>query len=1162
MGFVIEVTLTIPLWLARIGICLVLIGRRLRYGYAFRRIPLTRGQYAIVDPEDYERLAQYKWHANENGRTYYAARAVRGKNGRYRYHSMHREILPVGKGLFVDHINHDGWDNRKANLRPATRTQNCRNSLKRARKGWVSQYKGVAWRAKSQLWEALITVNYRHIFLGSFRTEVEAAQAYDRAALRYHREFACLNFPRKRYGPSRRQVLVALGVSVALALARWVRKWPGVCLTVRPATHTVAAMPKTLYIIDGHAHIYAAYYAPMRQQLTSPSGEPTKATYIFTMAMLGLIEREKPDMIVVAMDSKPPTFRHEMYAEYKANRPPMPEDMPVQVERIVEILDALRIPILRIDRYEADDIIGTLAKRAAADDIDVRICSKDKDLLQLLGERVSAFDIKSGKVTDPEVMREAMGIGPEQIVDCLALEGDTADNVPGVPLIGPKTARELIRTYGDLDQLYEHADEIKGKRGENLRSAKAQAYLSRKLVTLDCAVPIEIDYEKFRYEAPDRDKLGPLFAQLGFTRLLTQLGLKADSDAAGASSAEPATPDPLAPTESFRPDELASAKTVTHEYTLVDTPEAFASFVTALKQQKLFAVDTETTSVDAMRADLVGLSFCWETHRAYYLPVRGPLGATYLDLAKVREALAPILADESVKKIGQNIKYDLLVLRNAGMPIQGVYFDTMVASYCLDPGRSSHSMDNMARDYLNYECVPIVNLIGKGKNQLTFDMVDTAVASEYAAEDADVTWQLYAYLQPRLEAMPRIAKLFAEVEMPLVSVLAQMEYNGVSLDTALLRQMAGELSEALDFLDEQIYEQAGGVFNIDSPKQLAGILFDKLGLKSGRVGKAGRSTDASVLETLSDQHPIADLVLEHRTLSKLKNTYADKLAGMINPRTNRLHASFNQTVTATGRLSSSDPNLQNIPIRTELGRKIRAAFVPAKETDCILSADYSQIELRLLAEFSKDEALRAAFAADQDIHRFVASQVYNVPLEEVTGQMRSRSKSVSFGVIYGQGAFGLARATGMAPAEAKQFIEDYFARYGSIRAFLDQCIAKAKATGYAETILGRRRQIRDLDSSNGGRRALAERLAVNTVIQGSAADLIKVAMLNVQRKIDTEHLPVLALLQVHDELVFELPAAEAEAHAQWIAEAMTTALPLDVPLKVDVAYGPSWLSDK
>ena len=1155
-------TLTIPMWLARIGIRLVLIGRWLRYGYTFRKIPLTKGQYAIVDPDDYERLSKHKWHASEDVHTYYAARAKRGKDGKYHHCAMHREILSVGKGLFVDHINHHGWDNRKANLRPATRTQNCRNSIKRKRPGWVSQYKGVAWRAKSQLWEATITVNYHHIFLGSFPTEIEAAEAYDRAALKYHGEFASLNFPRRRYRASRRRAIVAACVAGVLAVGRWLRKRPGVCLTVRPGTHTVAPMPKTLYIIDGHAHIYAAYYAPMRQQLTSPAGEPTKATYIFTMAVLGLIDKYKPDMLVVAMDSKEPTFRSEMFAEYKAHRPPMPEDMPVQIGRIEQVLDGLRIPILRVPGFEADDIIGTLATKAAADGLDVRICSKDKDLLQLLSERVWAFDMKSGKVTDPDVMRQEMGIGPEQIVDCLALEGDTADNVPGVPLIGPKTARELIRTYGDLDALYAHADEIKGKRGANLREAKDVAYLSRKLVTLDCAVPIEIDYDKFATEEADRDKLGPLFTELGFTRLLTQLGLKADSDAGGESGVPSATADPLSPTESFRPDELLSAKTVTHNYTLVDTPEAFAEFVEALKQQTLFAVDTETTSVNAMRADLVGLSFCWEPHRAFYLPVRGPLGATYLDLAKVREVLGPILADAKVRKIGQNIKYDLLVLRNAGMPLDGVYFDTMVASYCLDPARSSHSMDNMARDYLNYECVPIVNLIGKGKNQLTFDMVDTAVACEYAAEDADVTWQLYAYLKARLEAQPGIAKLFAEVEMPLVSVLAQMEYNGVSLDTGLLRQMAQELSEALEFLDERVYEQAGMVFNIDSPKQLAEILFDKLGLRSGRVGKAGRSTDASVLEGLSGQHPIADLVLEHRTLSKLKNTYADKLGGMINPRTNRLHASFNQTVTATGRLSSSDPNLQNIPIRTELGRKIRAAFVPAKKTDCILSADYSQIELRLLADFSKDETLLAAFAADQDIHRFVASQIFNVPLDEVTSAMRSRSKAVNFGVIYGQGAFGLARSVGISQAEAKQFIEDYFARYGSIRAFLDECVAKARRTGYAETVLGRRRRIQDLDSRNGGRRALAERLAVNTVIQGSAADLIKVAMLNVQRKIDTDRLLVAVLLQVHDELVFELPAAEAEAHGRWIAEAMETALELDVPLKVDIAYGPSWLSDK
>ena len=610
------------------------------------------------------------------------------------------------------------------------------------------------------------------------------------------------------------------------------------------------------------------------------------------------------------------------------------------------------------------------------------------------------------------------------------------------------------------------------------------------------------------------------------------------------------------------PTVRGSAGTVAHEYTLVDTPDKFHTFVAELRRQRLIAVDTETTSRTAIRAELVGLSFCWQPGRAFYLPVRGPLGAQHLDIATVRREIGPILADGSVKKIGQNLKYDLIVLRNAQMPVGGVYFDTMVASYVLDPERTSHSLDNLALDFLNYESIPIVNLIGKGKNQLTFDLVDLAVACEYSGEDADITYQMYLYLQERLEREPQLNKLFHEVEMPLMSVLTEMEYHGVSIDTSLLRQMSGDLDEALTLVAEQIYAHAGTVFNVDSPKQLAEVLFDRLKLRAGRVGKTGRSTDADVLDELADAHPIVSLILEYRTLGKLKNTYTDKLGAIIDPRTGRVHTSFNQTVTATGRLSSSNPNLQNIPIRTELGRKIRAAFVPQSEGDCILSADYSQIELRLLAHFSKDEALRAAFAADQDIHRFVASQIYNVPLDEVTSEMRARCKTVNFGIIYGQGAHGLARTIGMSPAEAKQFIAEYFARYGSIRAFIDQCIAKAKRTGYAETILGRRRKITDIKSAHPGRRAQAERLAVNTVIQGSAADLIKVAMVNIHRRIETERLPVRMILQVHDELVFEVPVTEAEKHAQWIADEMVNALHFDVPLKVDTSCGPSWLTKK
>jgi len=930
-------------------------------------------------------------------------------------------------------------------------------------------------------------------------------------------------------------------------------------------------MAKKLYIIDGHAHIYAAYYARMRQKLNSPSGEPTNATYIFTAAVVGLIGRENPDMLVVAMDSKAPTFRSEIYCEYKANRPPMPDDMPGQIGRIEQILEAMNIPILRLDGFEADDIIGTLAKKASKDGIDTYICAKDKDMYQLVDDHTYIFDIKKGEVLDDDALFEKYKIHPKDFLDVLALQGDTSDNVPGVPLIGEMNAVKLIQQYGSLDKLYKHVDEIKGKRGENLRKFKEQAYLSKELVTIDCSVPLEIDYSDLAVKEFNKGELARIFTELGFNRLLTQFGLTENSSRVSR----------LAPAEAFRATagfvptsaETSDAYRVeqernteydicnTEDYQLIDIQEKFDVFLTDLKKQKLFALDTETTSLFPMRADLVGLSFSWQPHKGFYLPVKAPLGSKHLDLEAVLGKLAPILADENVKKIGQNIKYDLLVLKNAGMPVNGVYFDTMVASYCLDPARS-HSLNKMAADFLNYQCIPLSALIGKGKNQLTFDMVDTAAACRYSAEDADITFQLYNFLKERLETEPLLKKLFEEVEMPLVPVLAAMEYNGVSLDTRLLRKISGQVTEALKTVTEQVYEHAGASFNIDSPKQLAEILFDRLNLTPIRIGKAGRSTDAAVLEQLADQHPIIELILQYRTLSKLKNTYVDKLGAIINPRTNRVHTSFNQTITATGRLSSSNPNLQNIPIRTELGREIRAAFVPASKSNCILSADYSQIELRLLAAFSKDQTLMTAFAADRDIHRFVASQIYNVPIEEVTDQMRSNCKAVNFGIIYGQSAFGLARSARISQTEAKKFIDDYFARYSSIRKFMDDCISRAKRSGYAETIMHRRRNIPNLSSRNANKRSQAERLAINTVIQGSAADLIKIAMINIQRKIETQRLPVDLILQIHDELVFELPAADADKHAKWIEKEMTGAIKLDVLLKVDITYGPTWLSSK
>lgn len=909
-------------------------------------------------------------------------------------------------------------------------------------------------------------------------------------------------------------------------------------------------MSKTLYIIDGHSHIYAAYFAKMRK-LFSSSGEPTYATYIFTTAILGLIKNRKPDMLVVTMDSPAPTFRHEIYTEYKAHRPPMPDDMPVQIGRIEQIMSAMNVPIVRIDGFEADDLIGTLAKKGSKKGIDVYICSKDKDVLQLLDEHVRVFDMKTGDVIDTGSMLEDKKVTPAQFLDVLALQGDTSDNVPGVPDVGPKTALEWIHKYGSLGNLLAHADEIGGKRGDNLRKSKDVVKLSKRLVTIDCDAPVDIDQKEFAVKPFDEARLEQIFNELGFSRILSQLGLSSSQQPARAqeSSGESA-------------DGVNSAESAKHNYQLIDTPEKFGTFLAELEKQESFAVDTESTSIFPMRAELVGISFSWEAKTGFYIPVRAPVGSRCLAVSKIRDKLAAVLTNPDVRKVGQNIKYDILVLRNAGLPISGVYFDTMVASYCLDPQRISNSLDNMSLDFLGYRPIALSSLIGKGKNQITFDMVDTAAACEYSAEDSDLTWQLYRYLDGRLDKQPEIKKLFYDVEMPLVSVLAEMEYNGVSLDTEILTDMSEEITDSINRLVDEIYKTTGVPFNIDSPKQLAEVLFDRIGLKPVRRGKTGRSTDAGVLEELSEEHPVVNLVLEYRTLSKLKNTYVGKLGTLINRKTGRVHASFNQTVTATGRLSSSDPNLQNIPIRTPLGSKIRSAFVPKNKTDCILSADYSQIELRLLAHFSGDKALREAFAADMDIHRFVASQIFDCPIEEVTSDMRSRCKAVNFGIIYGQGARGLSSTTGLSLAEAKKFIEDYFSRYSSIRKFMDEVVEEATKTGYAETILHRKRKIFNLTSDNAGKRSQGRRMAVNTVIQGSAADLIKVAMVNIQRKINSENLPVKMILQVHDELVFELPSAEAENHSKWIVHEMAGAIKLDVPLKVDVSYGPSWLGEK
>jgi DNA polymerase-1 len=868
--------------------------------------------------------------------------------------------------------------------------------------------------------------------------------------------------------------------------------------------------------------------------------------------MLKLLETRKPDMIVVAMDSKEPSFRAEIYKEYKAHRQPMPEDMPVQIKRIEQILDAMNIPIIRQSGFEADDIIGTLAEKGTKEGMEIYICSKDKDMNQLICDKsVYLYDAKNDIVTDADAFKKETGLEPKQFIDVLALQGDKADNVPGVPDVGPKTAMDWVIKYGSLENLYEHADEIKSKRGDNLRNSKEQAFLSKKLVTINCQMPVEIDKEKFTFKKFNEEKLSSIFTELGFSRLMTQMNLR-------PSEKPVQTGDTLFPAEAAS-NEYKNIKTTKHNYQLIDTPEKLEVFAEELKKQKIFALDTETTSLSAHRAQLVGISISWKPGTGYYVVIKGPMMAKQLGLSITQQKLGSILSDENVKKICQNAKYDMIVLNNANMPLKGLLFDTMIASYILDAERRSHSLDNMGLDFMHYQSIPILDLIGKGKNQQTFDMVDTAPACDYACEDADLCFQVYAYLKEKLEKEPTLKKLFDEMEMPLVDVLTKMELNGVKLDTSILKNLSYDIDTQIEELSKRIHKLAGRAFNIDSPKQLAEILFDGLGLNPPRQGKTGFSTDADVLDELSGDHEIIEEIIQYRQLSKLKNTYTDKLGSLINQRTGRVHASFNQTITATGRLSSSDPNLQNIPIRTELGKKIRGAFVPFKKEDKIISLDYSQIELRMVAHFSDDTELKKAFAEDLDIHSFVASQIYNVDIGNVTSEMRSRCKAVNFGLIYGQGAFGLSRTTGMNMAESKKFIDDYFEKYNSIQRFKKEAILTAKQTGFAETICGRRRKITGLDSRNGNLRALAERLVINTIVQGSAADLIKIAMIRIQQRIEQEQLEAKMILQIHDELVFESDSVKAEAYAKIFGDEMTGAIKLSVPLKVDSNIGDSWM---
>ena len=898
-------------------------------------------------------------------------------------------------------------------------------------------------------------------------------------------------------------------------------------------------MPEKLFLIDGHAHLYKAFYAIRR--LTSPDGRPTNAVYGFTAMLLKILREQKPDYIAAVFDTPGPTFRHEAFEAYKAQRKPMPDELQPQIPLIKDIVRAAAVPVLEMEGYEADDIIGTLARRGSAQGLDVFIATGDKDALQLLDDHVRLFDTRLGSEYTQADLASDKGIRPDQVVDMMALSGDTSDNVPGVGGIGPKTALKLIQEYDNLENVLEHAHQVSGKTlQKRLAEGTDVAELSRSLVTIDTNVPVDIEFEACRPAEPDTDTLRDIFSDLGFNKLLADLG----GEAATAEAAEP---------------QLVGRGQVAYHTVL--TTEELDRLVDSLTGQDRIAVDLETTSQYPMKAEIVGFSFAWKAREATYVPVAAPLGTKVLPRDRVLEALRPVLESADIQKIGQNIKYDYVVLRNAGVEMRGIAFDSMVAAYLLDPERRRYNLDELALGYLGFRKIPTSDLIGKGRSRITMDRAPLDKVAEYACEDADTVVRLFEALSPELEKAG-LAGLARDLEFPLIVVLAEMEYSGIKVDASALADISEQLNESIESIAAEIHEASGEEFNIDSPKQLSAVLFGKLGMPPAKKTKTGYSTDAGVLEELACRYPIAARIAQYRALKKLKGTYADALPKMIHPRTGRVHTSFNQTMTATGRLSSSDPNLQNIPVRTEEGREIRRAFVPGGPDQVLLSADYSQIELRVLAHLSGDEALRDAFLADLDIHAFVAAEVHGVGIDDVDSEMRRRAKAVNFGIIYGLTPYGLSKGIGVSVGEARQFIDAYFARYRRIREFIDSTLEVAREQGYVTTLFERRRYLPTINSRNDVERKFAERMAVNAVIQGTAADMAKVAMNRIHRRISSEHRPSTMLLQIHDELVFELPERAVEAERQMIETEMTGAARLDVPVKVNVGVGHNWLELK
>lgn len=890
---------------------------------------------------------------------------------------------------------------------------------------------------------------------------------------------------------------------------------------------------KPLILVDGSSYLYRAYHA--LPPLTNSRGEPTGAIYGVLSMLNKLITEYQPSHIGVVFDAPGKTFRDELFEAYKSHRPPMPDDLRVQIKPLKEIVVALGLPLIEVPGVEADDVIGTLAQAARREGMQIVISTMDKDMAQLVNEDITLLNTMSGTKLDVEGVKARFGVSPERMIDYLALVGDTSDNIPGVPRVGPKTAAKWLTEYGSLDNLLEHRDQIGGKVGESLRENIEQLALSRQLAKILCDLELAITPGELHLGQPNIEALRQHYQRYEFNTLLTQLG---------PAGSEQAT---------FQSGPAANYETLL-------SFEALEEWLQRLQQAELFALDLETNSLDYMRAEICGISFAVAPGEAAYVPVaHNYLGAPdQLPRDAVLAKLKPLLEDASRSKVLQNAKYDMSVLARYGITLRGVRFDTMLESYVLDSTATRHDMDSLALKYLGHGTIRFEDVAGKGAKQMTFDQVALEEAAAYAAEDSDVTLKLHRALYPQLQAVPPLAQVFHQIEMPLVPVLSKIERHGVLVDRDMLKTQSRELAERMLEIEARAHAVAGGPFNLSSPKQIQEILFEKQGLPVlERTPKGQPSTAENVLEQLADQYPLPRLILEHRGMAKLKSTYTDKLPELINPDTGRVHTSYHQAVTATGRLSSSDPNLQNIPVRTEEGRRIRQAFIAAPGCK-LLSVDYSQVELRIMAHLSGDEGLLSAFAAGQDIHRATAAEVFGLATEQVTDEQRRAAKAINFGLIYGMSAFGLARQIGVIRQEAQLYIDLYFQRYPGVKDYMDRIRQQAHSEGYVETVFGRRLYLPEINSRNSQRRQYAERTAINAPMQGTAADIIKRAMITLDEWLSAEHPDVHMVLQVHDELVFELPAAKVETVKAGIIRRMRSAAELAIPLEVEAKVGDNW----